>query len=95
MFSMNDMCDIKIMSKFKEFFSKNFDEICKVVEIDNNCSVDYYSDRIVLGEGVDIFDLTIFKDCIECLDVNERDKCFVGDLKGINMGFGVYDYRKS
>jgi hypothetical protein len=95
MFGFNDMCDIKVMSKFKEFFSKNFDEICKVVEIDNNCSVDYYSDRIVLGESVDIFDLSIFHDWRECLVEGERDKCFVGDLKGINMGFGVYDYRKS
>ena len=94
MMSFNDMCDIKVMSKFKEFFSNNFDEICKVVEIDNNCSVDYYRDRIVLGDSVDIFDLSIFVEWRDCLDVNERDKCFVGDLKGINMGFGVYDYRE-
>ena len=40
------------MIKFVEFFKKNFDEICKVIEIDNNCSVDYYKDRIVLGEVI-------------------------------------------
>jgi len=82
------------MVKFLEFFKENFDEICKVIEIDNNCSVDYYKDRIVLGDSVDVFDLDEFVKFVDELDVWEKDKCFVGDLKGINMGFGVYDYRE-